>query len=158
MGNDGFVFSATAKAADAPDIEAGVYDARFDGVEKKYVEGGQYGDGDRLVWLFTLLDEDGAVFYEDGDPIEVDGLTSMSTNVLSKTEPKAVRYLKALMTAEEFAAFKDGNGIPASELVGRKAQVELAIRDSGWPTVVNVLPTRKSRRARPAAATSGDAE
>lgn len=146
----GVTFNATSKAADAPDVEAGVYDARFDGVTTKFVEGGQYGDGERFVWAFTLLDDDGSVLYDQGDPVEVDSLTSMSTNVASKTTPKAVRYLKALLTDAEFAQFSAGEGFAADAIVGRKCQVEVAIRDSGWPTVVSVLPARKARRSRTA--------
>jgi len=143
------VFKATTRSAEAPDIEAAFYDARFEGVEIKAITGGQYGDGDRFEWRFTLLDDDGAVLYEDGDPVEVTGLTSMSTNVLSKTVPRAVRYLKALLTPEEFAAFEAGEGSPkARDLAGRKVQVEVAIKDNGWPAVANVLPLRKKRTAR----------
>lgn len=154
----GPVFTASSKAADAPDIEAGLYDARFDGVTTKYVEGGQFGDGERFVWAFTLLDDDGAVIYDDGEPVEVDGLTSMSTNILSKTTPKAVRYLKALMTAEEFSDFTEGKGISAESLIGRTAQVDVAIRDNGWPSIATVLPARKKRNARARANTNDDAE
>lgn len=153
----GETFVASSKAADAPDIEAGFYDAKFDGVSTKFVEGGAYGDGDRFVWAFTLLDDDGEVMYEEGEPIEVDGLTSKSTNVLSKTEPRAVRYLKALLTTEEFNAFKDGKGFDSEALVGRVVQVDIAIRDSGWPTVANVLPQRKKRAGRKSASSEGDA-
>lgn len=151
-----FTFSATTKSSDAPDVDPGIYDARFDGVEKKFITGGQFGDGDRLEWQFTLLDDDGGVMYDAGDPLSVEGLTSMSTNVLSKTTPKAVRYLKALMTPEEFANFSDGKGVGASALIGRVVQVEVAIRDSGWPTVANVLPPRQRRSSRSRAA-EGDA-
>jgi hypothetical protein len=158
---DGYTFTATSKAADAPDIEPGLCDALFEGVDKKFIEGGQFGDGDRLVWMFTLVDDDGQVIREDREdnpnfnqPIVVDGLTSMSTNVLSKTEPKAVRYLKSLMTGDEFEDFKEGKGIPATELIGRKAQVDIAVRDSGWPTIVNVLPARKRRAGRATASTA----
>ena len=142
------VFTATSKAADAPDVEPGLYDARFDGVSVKYVEGGQYGDGDRFEWAFTLLDDEGAVLYDDGDPITVTGLTSLSTNTKSKTQPKAVRYLKALMTPDEFAAFEAGKGVAADAIIDRNVQVEVTIRDSGWPTIANVLPPRKKRVAR----------
>lgn len=151
-----FTFTATSKSADAPNVDPGICDARFDGVQKKFIEGGQFGDGDRLEWQFTLLDDDGAVLYDDGDPIEVQGLTSLSTNVLSKTTPKAVRYLKALMTPEEFAAFSEGKGVNASALIGRVVQVEVAIRDSGWPTIANVLPPRQKRVSR--ARSAADAE
>lgn len=152
----GTIFKATAKSADAPDIEAGLFDARFHGVEVKFIEGGMYGDGDRFVWPFTLLDDDGAVLYDKGDPIDLDGLTSMSLNTKSKTQPKAVRFFKALATAEEFADFEDedGPGVDMSKdgpLAGRIAQVEVALRDNGWPTIVNVLPKRRARRQAQAA-------
>lgn len=152
----GTTFKATTKSADAPNVEADIYDAQFNGVSTKFVEGGQYGDGERFVWAFTLLDEDGDVLYDEGEPIEVDGLTSMSTNTTSKTQPKAVRYLKALLTKDEFAQFESGEGFAADDLVGRVVQVEVAIRDSGWPTIVNVLPPRKRRASR--RATTDDTE
>jgi hypothetical protein len=147
----GQVFAASAKSADAPDIEGGLYDAKFEGVTTKFIEGGQYGDGDRFVWNFTLLDDDGAVLYDAGDPIVCDALTSMSLNTKSKTQPKAVRFFKALASAEEFEAFEDGEGVDMDSLIGRIAQVDVAIRDNGWPTIVNVLPKRRSRRASTAA-------
>lgn len=144
----GMVFTATAKSADAPNIgDAGLFDGRFEGVSTKFVEGGQYGDGDRYVWNFTLLDDDGEVLYDEGDPIVVDALTSMSLNTQSKTTPKAVRFLKALLSAADFAAFENGEGIDMDALVGTVAQVDVALRDNGWPTIVNVLPKRVARRA-----------
>lgn len=145
MTEDGIVFAGTSKAADAPDVESGIYDGRFDGVSTKMITGGQYGDGEKFVWAFTLLDDEGATLYDEGEPVEVDGLTSLSMNTVSKTQPKAVRYLKALMTPQEFAAFEAGDGTPATDLVGRIVQVDVAIRDSGWPTIVNVLPPRRRR-------------
>lgn len=145
---------ASAKSADAPDLEGGLYDAKFLGLSEKFIEGGQYGDGTRYVWNFNLLDDDGNVISEErednpnfGDPLEVDALTSMSLNTQSKTTPKAVRFLKALCTDDEFAAFEDGKGVDTDALEDRKVQVEVTIRDSGWPTIVNVLPARKARRS-----------
>lgn len=161
----GTMFQATTKSATAPDIEAGVFDASFDGVSTKFIEGGLYGDGDRFEWAFTLY-EDGEVLYEEreenprfGEPIQVTGLTSLSTNVLSKTTPKAVRYLKAIMTAPEFASFEAGEGVDEKALVGRMVQVEVAIKDSGWPGVASVLPAKKGRtRAKAAPAVDVDDE
>ncbi|MSP56409.1 MAG: hypothetical protein EXR69_12520 [Myxococcales bacterium] len=154
----GQTFAASTKSADAPDIEAGLYDGRLDSIEVKYIEGGQYGDGDRFVWTFTLLDDDGSVLYGAGDSIEVDALTSMSLNTKSKTTPKAVRFFKALATEAEFAAFENGDPIDSDALVGRTAQVDVYLRDSGWPSIANVLPKRKARKARPTAATTEDDE
>jgi hypothetical protein len=141
----GITFTATSKAADAPDVEPGIYDATLLEISQKFITGGQYGDGDRFEWAFTLLDDDGEVLYEREEPVVVEGLTSMSLNTTSKTRPKAIRYLRALMNDSEFAFFEDGAGFDAGNLEGRQVQVDVAIRDSGWPTVVNVLPARKKR-------------
>ena len=143
----GRTFTATSKAADAPNIEAGMYDGRFDGVEVKFIKGGMYGDGDRFEWAFTLVDDEGAVLYDEGEPVEVTGLTSQSTNTASKTVPRAVRYLKALMTPAEYAKFEAGEGVDEDALLGRIAQVEVAINDNGWPTVANVIAARVKRAA-----------
>lgn len=124
----------------------------------KFITGGNYGDGDRFEWAFTLLDDDGAVIYDEGEPVELTGLTSTSTNVASKTTPRAVRYLKALMTASEFAVFEAGEGVEAEELLGRIVQVEVAIKESGWPTIANVLPPRKSRKSKASARKAADAD
>ena len=143
----GTTFRATSKSADAPDIDPGVYDARFDGVSTKFITGGQYGDGNRFEWAFTLLDDDGDVMYDGGEPLEVTGLTSESTNILSKTQPRAVRYLKALMTPVEFATFSAGEGVDEDALLGRVVQVEVAVKENGWPSIANVLPPRAKRKA-----------
>jgi hypothetical protein len=156
----GFTFEASAKNSDAPNLEGGMYDALFLGLEKKHITGGKFGDGDRLEWAFGLLDDDGErlqdvdeagnVKYKDGDPIEIEatGLTSLSMNTKSQTQPRGVRYLKSLSTPEEFAAFEAGEGLSADDLLGRMCQVEVRIKDSGWPEIVNVLPARSRRATR----------
>ena len=149
----GETYTATSKAADAPDIEGGMYDARFDGTSRKRIKGGQYtkdtvnGD-ERLEWAFTLLDDEGAVLYDGGDPVEVTKLTGMGFNIVSKTVPAEVRILKALCTAEEFQAFLDGKGTKEADLLGRKVQVEIIIKDTGWPGVSNVIAARSKRKGK----------
>ena len=152
----GTIFKASSKSADAPDIEADIYDARFEGIETKFIEGGSYGDGDRYIWKFTLLDDDGAVLYDNGDPIEVDAMTSMSLNVNSKTVPKSVRFLKAIASDDEYEAFANGDGIDLDGFEGRKVQVDVYLRDSGWPSVASVLPKRKARRTQRLVTTEDD--
>jgi hypothetical protein len=164
----GFTFEASQKNSDAPNLEGGMYDARFSGLEKKHITGGKFGDGDRLEWAFGLLDDDGEplqdtdaegnVKYKDGDVVEIEatGLTSLSMNTKSQTQPRGVRYLKALATPEEFADFvkygetggAEGAPIDADELLNRPCQVEVRIKDSGWPEIVNVLPARSRRATR----------
>ena len=141
------MFKATTKAAEAPDVENGVYDAKFSGITTKFISGGDYGDGERFVWSFTLLDDNGAVIYHKGDPLEIEQLTSLSTNTKSRTVPRAVRNLKALLTAEEYALFEMGEGVDAAALLDRPCQIEIGTSDSGWPKIVNVLPPRRKRRA-----------
>ena len=141
----GLTITASAKSAEAPDIEAGIYDARFEGVEAKVIEKSQY-DPNCFVWAFTLLDDDGKPLYADGEPVEVEKLTSQSTNTKSKTTPGAVKVLKAIMTPAEFSAFEREEPVDADALVGRKVQVVVAIKESGWPSVDEVLAARKARR------------
>ncbi len=159
----GSVFQATQKAADAPNIEPAVYDLRFDGVEKKLVKGGQYQknpNGDpKIAWKFTLLEDDGSVIYDDGDPVEVEALTGVGFNTASKTVPQEVRILKALMTADEFEAWVAGEGVDADELLGRTVQGEVFIKDSGYPGVTNIIAPRRRRAVRKtAAAAAAEAE
>jgi hypothetical protein len=52
------------------------------------------------------------------------------------------------MTDAEFAAFVDGADVEAETLIDRKVQVDIGIRDNGWPTVANVLPARKARTSK----------
>ena len=148
----GQVFTATSKAADAPNVEPDMYDMRFDGASPKTVKGGQYQknpEGDpKLEWAFTLLDDDGAVIYDKGEPVEVTTLTGVGFNVLSKTVPQEVRILKALMSEDEFEAFKGGEGANADDLLGRIVQGEVFVKDNGWPGVTNIIAARKRRKAR----------
>src|ERR1035437_1499959 len=151
MGN---TYTASTTAAEAPNVEAGLYDARFDGTETKRVKGGMYTkdteNGDlKLEWSFTLLDDDGAVLYDDGDPITLTKLTGVGFNIASKTIPHEVKVLKALCTPVEFAAFEAGEGTDEDALLGRKVQVEVFVKDNGRPGIGNVIAARKARKAAP---------
>jgi len=137
-------FKATSKSADAPNIEGGLYDARFDGVEAKTLEKSQY-DPEVFVWSFTLF-EDGEPIYDQGEPVEVDKITSQSTNTKARTTPGAVKVLKSLMSAEEFAAFEREEPVSAGDLIGRMVQVQVIIKENGWPAVEEVLPPRRQKR------------
>jgi hypothetical protein len=146
----GTTFTATSKAAEAPNVEEGMYDARFDGVSSKRVKGGLYTkdteNGDlKLEWAFTLLDDGGSDLYDDGDVIVLSKLTGVGFNIASKTVPQEVRVLKALATPAEFAKFEAGEGVDEESLVGRKCQVEVFVKENGWPGIGNVIPARKAR-------------
>lgn len=148
----GTTFTATSKAAEAPNVEEGMYDARFDGTESKRVKGGLYTkdteNGDlKLEWKFTLLDDEGNELYDDGDPIELSKLTGIGFNIASKTVPQEVRVLKALLTPAEFAKFEAGEGVDEEAMVGRTVQVEVFVKENGWPGIGNVIAARKSRKS-----------
>ncbi|MBA3583045.1 MAG: hypothetical protein H0W36_00695 [Gemmatimonadetes bacterium] len=146
----GTTFTATSKAAEAPNVEEGMYDARFDGTSSKRVKGGLYTkdteNGDlKLEWTFTLLDDEGAELFDGGDPIELSKLTGIGFNIASKTIPQEVRILKALLTGPEYAKFEAGEGVDEEAMAGRKCQVEVFVKENGWPGIGNVIAARKSR-------------
>lgn len=141
----GIRFEAANTSANAPDIEAGLYDALYAGVGVKEKVQSQFGVEDKYIWAFALLTEDGeAIYKEDGDELEVDIMTSQNMNTASKTVPGGVKVLKALLTPVEFAKFVAGEGLDADALDRRLCQVEVYIKESGWPQVAQVLPARKS--------------
>lgn len=153
---------ATSTAASAPNIEEAMYNGILVRVEEKLVKGGLYTkntkDGDpKLEWTFNLRDSDGDIMVHaeedaNGDPnenagktIEVSKLTGTGFNIASKTTPQEVRMLKALCTKAEYTAFENGEGTPddavqAPEgLLGRGAQLEVFVKENGWPGVGNVV-------------------
>lgn len=138
---------ASSKSADAPDIEEGRYPADFTGVAAKTLENSAFGNPDVFIWGFTA--------YDAGEPVSVEHMTSQSVNVKSKTTPKAVKVLKALLTKAEFQSWTEGEINAADlQLVGRHCEVEIEINDNGWPKVVAVYAAPKAAKpkAEPAAA------
>ena len=149
----GTTFTATSKAAEAPNVEEGMYDALFTGVSSKRVKGGLYTkdteNGDlKLEWGFQLLDDDGNELYDEGDPVELTKLTGTGFNIASKTVPQEVRVLKALLTPAEFASFEAGEGVDEESLKGRKCQVEVFVKENGWPGIGNVIAARGKRSSK----------
>jgi hypothetical protein len=126
-----------------------------------YTKDKENGDP-KLEWVFNPLDEDGAPIREDrednenfGKAIEVSKLTGVGFNIASKTTPSEVLMLKALLSADEFAAFENGEGTPDDEkdvaeggLLGRVAQGEVFVKENGWPGLGNVTALPKRRRAK----------
>lgn len=146
----GTQFTATSKAAEAPDVEEGMYDARFTGVTSKRMTSGEYVkdkvNGDlKLEWAFTLVDDNGDDLYDDGDPIELTKLTGTGFNIASKTVPGEVKLLKAILTPAEYAAFEQGEGVDEDSLIGRIVQVEVFVKPNGWPGIGNIIKARTKR-------------
>lgn len=155
----GVALTPTTTGGTAPEVEDGVYDMRFDGVESEAHpewagpnKWGKHDDGNRFRWNFTLLDGEGAVLYDEGEPITLNKLTNTSLNVVSKTTPVAVKVLKALLTPAEFAAFEQGTAPDSDKLIGRIVQGVVSTNDKGWPNIDDVMPASKATKARAAAA------
>lgn len=159
----GTTFQATTKAAEAPELEAGMADLKFTGTSTKLVTGGQFQKNEKgdlkLVWAFTVLDDAGNVLREDredsenfGKPIVLEKLTGTGFNIASKTVPAEVKVLKALMSPAEFADFENGAKVVEKDLLDRVVQGEIFIKDNGWPGIGNVVGPRKKRSTRAAAA------
>lgn len=157
-------YQATAKAADAPDIEAAGYDLVFVKSEAKRVTGGKFTkdtvNGDpKLELTFNVVsnDEDapGLIRGADGEPIEVNKLVGTGFNTQSKTVPAEVLFLKAICTKDEYEAFLNGEGSPDDEenapvgLVGRVVQGEVFVKENGWPGVGALFAPKGGQKGRP---------
>lgn len=156
-------YQATSKAADAPDIEAAMYDLVFVKSEGKRIKGGQYTkdtvNGDpKLELTFNVVsndDEDpGLIYGDDGDAIELTKLVGTGFNTASKTVPSEVLFLKAILTKAEFDAFVNGDGTPDDEvdapegLRGRVIQGEVFVKDSGWPGIGSLVAPKGGQKAK----------
>jgi hypothetical protein len=144
----------TGGSAEAPQIDPAVYDMRFDGTTDTTMTGGQWQknpDGDpKIEWHFTLLDDDGAVLYDRGEPIQLSKVTGTSFNFDSRTTPGGLKMLKALHTPLEWASYEaDHSVFPEEEqLVGRTVQGEVFVKENGWPAIGNVIGPRVRRTSR----------
>ena len=161
-------YQATSKAADAPSIEPAGYDLVFTRMEQKRIKGGQYVkdtvNGDpKLEPFFNVVSNDdekpGLLSYAEGEragePVEVSKLLGTGFNTASKTVPSEVLFLKAILTAAEFAAFLDGKGTPDDEedapagLVGRVVQGEVYNNDKGWPGLGALFAPKGGQKGKP---------
>lgn len=155
-------YTATSKAADAPDIEAAGYDLVFVRATPKRVKGGQFTkdlvNGDPKLELdFNVIsndDEEPGLIYQDGEAITVSKLVGTGFNTASKTTPSEVLFLKAILTKAEYTAFEAGEGtpddsVPAPEgLGGRVVQGEVFVKDSGWPGVGSVFAPKGGQKGK----------
>jgi len=150
-------FQATSKAAEAPDIAEAMYDAVFTRVEQKRLTSGKFVkdpvNGDpKLEWYFTPLDENDSAIYDKGEAVEVNKLTGTGFNVAAKTVPQEIRVLKALLTKAEFDAFENGEPTPADDvdapvgLRGRKVQIEVFVKENGWPGIGNIVAPKGGQK------------
>lgn len=156
-------YQATQKAADAPDIEAAMYDLVFVKAEDKLIKGGMYTknkeQGDpKLELTFNVVsndeDDPGLLFDKDGDAVELTKIVGVGFNTASKTTPSEVLFLKAILTKAEYQSFLDGEPTPADDvdapegLVGRVVQGEVFVKDNGWPGIGAIVAPKGGQKGK----------
>jgi hypothetical protein len=107
-----------------------------------------YDDGERLHWSFTLVDENEQPLYDDGDVIEIEAVNSATLNTKSDKSKNAA-WLKAVSPVA-FAAVDAGTEFDSEEMDGAPCYLLLEIKENGWPKVVNVIPRKRAKKAKPA--------
>jgi hypothetical protein len=157
----GFEIKNTPSAS-APDIDPGLRPALLTGITQvahpewagpnKF---GNYDNGDRWHWEFTLLDDDGQPAYEDGDPVTITQINSATFNTKSDKSKNAL-WVKAV-APDVFRSVDAGLAPTAEQLENLPCMILVEIKENGWPVVTNVLPPlKKSKRAAPVAAVDED--
>lgn len=142
------------KGGDIPEIADGKYPADFKGLAE-----GPTRFGDSIRWLFTV--------YDDGEPLELDGLSSAKFGRGTSDKPiditKGYTSKKGGPTKAYFYAcavagkvFEEDDEITPADLVGKRVEVEIEHNDNEWPTIVNVFG--KAKKAAPKAKTDEDDE
>lgn len=131
-------------AANIPEVADGLTLARFDGMAIEAHPDwatpsdrfGKPDDGNRIRFNFTILDDDGAVVYEDGEPVEVNVLTRVFFG------PKSTTYalLKGILTPAELALVDAQQPVDSDSLVGRIVNIVISHNEKGYPGVDSVVP------------------
>ena len=146
-----------------PEVEAGLALVRFDDIKQRLVEqfiteSDNYGkpdDGQRLDILFTLLDEDRAVVFDERDdgsivPVELrqakackPGATGQNSNFYE--------YLSGLLTVEEMALWEVATAdkpFDGSAMQGRIYNVKIGHNKKGWPQVDTIIGIAKEKKTK----------
>lgn len=159
----------TQNASSAPEIEDGIYVARFNGVSSRVVEQfitekdrwGHADDGTRYDFNTTILDDDRKpVLLPDAegpdDTLDVNR-TAKSVKAISNGEKSnSYMYLKGILTPAEMNLFlAAGKGdeqadamwaAAAAKVDGREVMVQITHNDKGWPQIEAFLGPAKARK------------
>lgn len=125
-----------------PKAEAGTYPALLVGVEPFKINEGTVEAKTLIRWEFSLDGTDDPEV--PGQPIILDGITSLATGPRSKMRPWVAALLGRNLD-EQISL----SGL-RSQLLGRPCLVTVEINDSGYSKVANVVPPTR-QPARPAA-------
>lgn len=153
---------APAASGTAPEIEDGIYVARFNDIDYRVVEQfktdkdkfGKVDDGGRFDFGATILDEDRkpVMLPEAESPDDtLDLRQAKSVKVFSSDErSNSYFYLKGLLTPAEFQlwlASTAENPVDLSKVAGREVMVQVTHNDKGWPQIEAFLGPAKPLKA-----------
>jgi len=146
----GFNIPAPVAGGDIPEIEDGLYKARFDDINMRVVESfitekdkfGKPDDGTRFDFLATILDDEGEPALknaEDPDSGEMQLRQAKSVKSFSSDDrANSYFYLKGILTPSEFAAWLAStaeNPVDLSGVAGRVVNVQVSHNEKGWPQI-----------------------
>jgi hypothetical protein len=114
-----------------PAVKAGLYLARFDGVEQSSNDQGTF-----WLWTFTL-DVPGNMIEDTAQYGDEDALIPLTSTSSPRITPrtKSAKWLEGLGVDVEV-----GNDVDFQSLVGRTCQVLTIVSDNGYSRIENVLP------------------
>lgn len=150
----------TSSAGSAPDIEDGLYVARFDDIYHKVHEDwaqakdkfGHADDGGRFHFAFTMLDAERnpvmLVDVQEGaeDPTEEFVLEALTRNLSSHEKANSHALMKGILTPAEFALWLASTAESPADLShvgGREVNVQVSHNSKGWPQIEKTLGPAK---------------
>ena len=146
----------TSSAGSAPEIEDGLYVARFNDIYHKVHEDwaqakdkfGKVDDGGRFHFNFTILDDEREpVIPEDADdPDKTLDLEALTRNLSSHEKAASYALLKGILTPVEFAAWMAStpeNPADLSGVANREVNVQVSHNGKGWPQIEATLGPAK---------------
>lgn len=155
----------TKSGGSAPQIEDGLYVARFNDIYHQVHEDwaqakdkfGKADDGGRFHFDFTMLDDERKpvllvdVKEDAEDPTEEFNLQALTRNMSSHEKANSHAIMKGILTPAEFAAWlasTEENPADLSAVADREVNVQVAHNDKGWPFIAATLGPAKALKAK----------
>lgn len=155
-------FSLPTKNAggNAPEVEDGLALARFDDLVERHVEAfvtekdryDKPDDGNRLEFLFTLVDEEHEPILnpESDSGVEPIGLRNAKSCKPGATGEKSnfYGYLTGLLTKQELAIWEaatEDEPADFGKVPGRVYNVQISHSKSGWPQIETIIGIAKAK-------------
>ncbi len=130
-----------------PQVDEGTYPGKLIGMRKFSYDTPEGESRTLIEWKFHAKDADGNPLTDnEGQPLELSGVTSMATGPMSKWFEWTVALLGAAAVNQPGAHFK------ASDMVGKQALLTIGPDKKGYPKVQKLTALPRSRGPVPVAA------